>query len=72
MLSTASHVCQLLPLKLTLLTWKSPDLHQTLPTLSFHHDLCLVTVEVHLTLKAPITTSADDIHKYFFIVFQRK
>ena len=27
---------------------------------------------VVLTLKAPITTAADDIHKYFFIVFQRK
>ena len=25
-----------------------------------------------LTLKAPITAAADDIHKYFFIVFQRK
>ena len=25
-----------------------------------------------LTLKAPITTAADDIHKYFFVVFQRK
>ena len=25
-----------------------------------------------LTLKAPITTAADDIHNYFFIVFQRK
>ena len=25
-----------------------------------------------LSLKAPITTAADDIHKYFFIVFQRK
>ena len=25
-----------------------------------------------LTLKAPITTAADDIHKYFFIVFQGK
>ena len=24
-----------------------------------------------LTLKAPIRTAADDIHKYFFIVFQR-
>ena len=24
------------------------------------------------TLKAPITTAADDSHKYFFIVFQRK
>ena len=28
--------------------------------------------EVCLALKAPITTTADDIHKYFFIVFQRK
>ena len=27
---------------------------------------------IYLTLKAPITTAADDIHKYFFIVFQRK
>ena len=25
-----------------------------------------------LTLKGPILTAADDIHKYFFIVFQRK
>ena len=25
-----------------------------------------------LTLKAPITTAADDIHKYFFIVFSEK
>ena len=25
-----------------------------------------------LTLKAPITNAADDIRKYFFIVFQRK
>ena len=25
-----------------------------------------------LTLKAPITTAADDTYKYFFIVFQRK
>ena len=24
------------------------------------------------TLKAPITNAADDIHDYFFIVFQRK
>ena len=28
--------------------------------------------QVALTLKAPITTAADDIHNYFFIVFQRK
>ena len=27
---------------------------------------------MQLTLQAPITTAADDIHKYFFIVFQRK
>ena len=26
----------------------------------------------NLTLKAPVMTAADDIHKYFFIVFQRK
>ena len=26
----------------------------------------------YLTLKAPVTTAADDIHKYFFIVFQGK
>ena len=25
-----------------------------------------------LTLKAPVTTAADDIYNYFFIVFQRK
>ena len=27
--------------------------------------------QIRLTLKAPITTAADDIRKYFFIVFQR-
>ena len=27
---------------------------------------------LRLSLKAPITTAADDNHKYFFIVFQRK
>ena len=26
----------------------------------------------YLTLKAPIMTAADDIHKYLFIVLQRK
>ena len=34
----------------------------------------MVTENIHsilnLTLKALITTAADDIHKYFFIVFQ--
>ena len=29
------------------------------------------TIALPLTLKAPITIAADDIHKYFFIVFQR-
>ena len=29
-------------------------------------------VKEPLALKAPITTAADDIHKYFFIVFLRK
>ena len=28
--------------------------------------------EIFHTLKAPITTAADDILKYFFIVFQKK
>ena len=28
--------------------------------------------EIWLTLKVPIMTAADDIHKYFFIIFQRK
>ena len=28
--------------------------------------------EILWTLKGPIMTAADDIHKYFFIVFQRK
>ena len=27
---------------------------------------------MNFTHKAPITTAADNIHKYFFIVFQRK
>ena len=34
---------------------------------------CVINKGVQLlTLKAPITTAADDIYKYFFIVFQRK
>ena len=32
----------------------------------------MVLEQFTLTLKAPITTAADDIIKYFFIVFQRK
>ena len=44
----------------------------TFPLCSYHppttpHFVCLC-----LTLKAPITTAADDIHKYFFIVFSEK
>ena len=35
-------------------------------------DIGTVYVTDSLTLKAPTTTAADDIHKYFFIVFQRK
>ena len=27
---------------------------------------------VYLTLKAPITTAADDVHKYFVFVFTEK
>ena len=27
--------------------------------------------QIFLTLKAPITTAADDIHKYLFIVFRK-
>ena len=35
--------------------------------------VCLCWYDLHfLTIKAPITTAADDIHKYFFIVFQKK
>ena len=39
-----------------------------------HGPTCDLTINgvLSLTLKAPITTAADDIHKYFFIVFQRK
>ena len=28
--------------------------------------------KIYVTFKAPITTAADDIHKYFFIVFLEK
>ena len=31
-----------------------------------------VKIGAFFTLKSPITTAADGIHKYFFIVFQRK
>ena len=33
---------------------------------------CVLVHGRSVTLKVPITTAADDIHKYFFIVFQRK
>ena len=46
----------------------------TVPSTVFY--FCLVRLMLgggeRLTLKAPITTAADDIHKYYFIVFQRK
>ena len=29
-------------------------------------------IHLHLTLKAPITTAADDIHKYFLLFFSEK
>ena len=35
------------------------------------HKICS-WFKTKLTLKGPVTTAADDIHKYFFIVFQRK
>ena len=31
-----------------------------------------ITHSASLTLKAPITTAADDTHKYFFIAIQRE
>ena len=31
-----------------------------------------MSTPLHLTHKAPITTAADNINKYLFIVFQRK
>ena len=37
----------------------------------FRQDLFFFWVSV-LTLKVPVTTAADDIHEYFFFVFQRK
>ena len=35
-------------------------------------NVVLLTMTSLLTLKVPITIAGDDIHKYFFIVFQRK
>ena len=35
------------------------------------YDIKFISVFCCLTLKEPITTAADDIHTYFFIVFQR-
>ena len=37
-----------------------------------HTEVLKYAESLYLTLKAPITTAADDSHKYFFIVFQRK
>ena len=52
-----------------------PELKNTdLPCLLMTRDqgISLQGMYYHLTLKAPITATADDIHKYFFIVLQRK
>ena len=35
-------------------------------------DITIPERSLLLTLKAPITTAADDIHKYFLFFFQRK
>ena len=41
---------------------------------SFHHEATSTCgsekIPDYLTLKVPITTAADGIHKYFFIVFR--
>ena len=47
-------------IRLPLLSWSQP-VRLTYATRQASHDL---------TLKAPITTAADDIHKYFFIIFR--
>ena len=40
--------------------------------MTLYWDKLIVILLTVLTLKVPIMTAADDIHKYFFIVFQRK
>ena len=35
-------------------------------------DANVMILQYKLTLKAPITTAADDIYKYFFIAFFRE
>ena len=42
------------------------------PLISLLPLLMIWSTAIHLTLKGPITTAADNIHKYFFIVFQSK
>ena len=66
-----------LPYKKNLADYAVPwSLLCTIVTLSVEADMPKHTVEnlirVLLTLKALITTAADDFYKYFFIVFQRK
>ena len=46
------------------------DINSPILFLSVQHGAYLVSRG--LTLKAPVTSAADDIHKYFSIVFQRK
>ena len=58
-------------------------LQNVLSEFSVKTQVCHICLERHkfkkvyrsenlLTLKVPITTAVEDIHKYFFIVFQRK
>ena len=37
-----------------------------------HNDEEFLAITQHLTFKVQTTTAADDIHKYFYIVFLRK
>ena len=39
---------------------------------SVFRSLAVPWMKLNLILKAPITTAADDIHKYFFNCFRRK
>ena len=40
--------------------------------ISGNYNQILLVIGAQLTLKAPITTAADDIHKYFFHSFSEK
>ena len=58
---------------------KTPDIEISIVLRQYNNndsnnDIQSIFTELHrvLTLKAPITTAADDIHKYFLIVLKRK